>query len=64
MWLMRSVGYVGSTGTYAAPVLAMAQTASTDSTLREIPMATTSPGPTPRSISSLASREDAASSSA
>ena len=63
MWSMRSAGWFGSTGTNAAPVLATAHTASTDSIDRGSASATTDSGPTPRSISKRASRFDRSSSS-
>ncbi|SLI23083.1 Uncharacterised protein [Mycobacteroides abscessus subsp. abscessus] len=46
-----------------APVLAIAHSASTEPMEREMPMATMSPGPIPRPISSRATREEASSSS-
>ncbi|GAB2549453.1 hypothetical protein GCM10027167_64890 [Nocardia heshunensis] len=53
---MRSVGYVGSIGTNAAPVYATAHMASTDSAERGIEIATLRSGPAPAAISTRASR--------
>lgn len=63
MWAIRSTGYVGSTGTNAAPVFTTAHRARTESAERGIAIATRSSGPTPFAIRTRASRDDRSSSS-
>ena len=57
MWAIRSTGYVGSTGTNAAPVFTTAHRARTESAERGIAIATRSSGPTPFAIRTRASRD-------
>src|SRR5699024_10471268 len=52
----RSAGYPRSNGTYAPPATTTACRATTRSTDRGTPTATTSPGPTPRSTNTRANR--------
>ena len=59
----RATGYSGSTGTYPAPALATAHTATNNSTDRGIANATKSSAPTPRPINHRANRDDRSSNS-
>ncbi|SLH42333.1 Uncharacterised protein [Mycobacteroides abscessus subsp. abscessus] len=61
--VVRSSGWAGSSGTYPAPAVSTAYMATSSSVLRGIASATSDSGPTPRPISTRASRLTAAANS-